>query len=70
MNILKNCFDKYIETIVENFSLDKELITNYVKNQNWEFKIKKEKYLADIYYDYHGNKYYLIDNTLGIKINE
>ena len=68
MNILENCFDNYIDIIVNKYNLNIDYINDYVKDQNWNFKVKKEKYLADIYHDNKGNKYYLIDNILGIKI--
>ena len=70
MNILENCFDNYIDILITNFNLDKDLINNYIKNQKWCYRIKKEKFIADIFNDYHGNKYYLINNSLGIKIIE
>ena len=70
MNILENCINKYIDILIKNYNLDTKLINNFIKDQNWSLKIKKEKYIADIYNDYHGNKYYLINSDLGIKIIE
>ena len=70
MNILENCINKYIDILIKNYNLDTKLINNFIKDQNWSFKIKKEKHIADIYNDYHGNKYYLINSDLGIKIIE
>ena len=70
MNILENCINKYIDILIKNYNLDTKLINNFIKDQNWSLKIKKEKYIADIYNDYHGNTYYLINSDLGIKIIE
>ena len=70
MNILENCFNKYIDILFKNYNLDTKLINNFIKDQNWSLKIKKDKYIADIYNDYNGNKYYLINSDLGIKIIE
>ena len=49
MNILENCINKYIDILIKNYNLDTKLINNFIKDQNWSFKIKKEKHIADIY---------------------
>lgn len=70
MNVLNECFDNYVNILCKKHNIEKDLIVKYIKKQKWKYNLKKETFLEDIYKDQYGNKYYLINNILGVKIIE
>lgn len=70
MNVLNECFDNYVNILCEKHKIEKDLIVEYIKKQKWKYNLKKETSFEDIYKDQYGNKYYLLNNNLGVKIIE